>query len=151
MNSTPAIQTPAVPVVADGPIGKAIDQATASLIARVNAVPLTAEELMLASAEIQKLPLDSRDREARTQCLVEMFNGQRGKASVVNLRLAAMAQLIRAERIPSWWVRPNMARASVFSTAATEPLLLNANNDWFFEPESFVTFLLETAEDDGHA
>ena len=153
MNSTPAIQAPAVPAMADegSLVSNLIDQAAASLIARVNAVPNTAEELMLASAEIQKLPPESRNREARTQCLVPMFNGRHGKASVVNLRLAAMAQLIRADKIPSCWVRPNMARDSVFSAAATEPLLLNANNEWFFDPESFVAFLLETEEGDGHA
>ena len=151
MNSTSVVQAPAVPAMADGPAGSLIDQAAASLIARVNAVPNTAEELMRASAEIQKLAPESRNREARTRCLVPMFHGRRGKASVVNLRLAAMAQLIRADKIASYWVRPNMARDTVFSAAATEPLLLDASNAWFFDPESFVAFLLATEAADGHA
>ena len=149
----PAVQTPPVPAVADegGLLGNLITQRAANLIARVNVVSTTGEELMLAAAEVQKLPLETRNREARIRCLAQMFNGRRGKASVVNLRLEAVAQLIRADKIPSCWVRPNMARDSVFSAAATEPLLLNANNEWFFDPESFVAFLLETAEGDGHA
>src|ERR1022692_1586356 len=150
MDTKPA-PVPATPAIADGPIGNAIDQVTANLIARVSAVSLTAEDLLLAAAEIQKLPLETCNREARTRCLALMFEGHRGKASVVNLRLEAMAQLIAAAKIPSCWVRPNMARDLGFSAAATEPLLLTANNEWFFDPESFVAFLLETAEVDGRA
>ena len=153
MNSTPVVQTPAVPAIAPeaGPVRPLIDQTTANLIARVNAVSLTAEELMLASREIQKLPLETCNREARTRCLALIFNGRRGKAFVVNARLEALAQLIAADKIPSCWARPNMVRDSVFSAAASEPLLFTANNESFFDPESFVAFLLETAEVDGRA
>jgi len=152
MNSTSVVQTPAVPAIADeiGFLGNTINQRTANLIARVNAVSTTGDELMLASAEIQKLPLETRNRETRIRCLTPMFEGRRGKASVVNLRLEAVAQLIRAGKISSCWVRPNMARDTVFSAAATEPLLLDANHAWFFEPESFVAFLLATEAGGGH-
>ena len=53
MDSIPAAQPPAVPAIAPeaGPVRPLIDQTTANLIARVNAVSLTAEELMLASLE----------------------------------------------------------------------------------------------------
>ena len=151
MHRTSVVQVPALPAIGDGPVGSVNSQTTANLIARVNVVSTTGEELMLAAAEIQKLPLETRDREARIRCLALMFEWHRGKASVVNLRLEAVAQLIRADKIPSCWVRPNMARVSVFSAAATQPLLLNANNAWWFDPESFVAFLLESAEGDGHA
>ena len=143
MSNTSVVQAPAVPAIADDPIGNAIDQATANLIARVNVVSTTGEELMLAAAEVQKLPLETRNREARIRCLALMFEGRRGKASVVNLRLEAMAQLIAAGKIPSCWLRPNMARDSVFSAAATERLLLNANNAWFFDPETFVASIFD--------
>ena len=115
MNSKPAVQAPAVPVIAEeaGRVRNLIDQTTANLIARVNAVSLTAEQLMLAAVEIQKLPLETCNREARTRCLALMFKGQRGKAFVVNARLEAMAQLIRAGKIPRCWVWPNMVRDSV--------------------------------------
>jgi hypothetical protein len=100
MYSTSVIQAPAVAAIADeaGSVRNLIDQTTANLIARVNAV-----------------------------------------------------SVIRAGKIPRCWVRPNMVRDSVFSAAATEPLLLTANNEPFFDPESFVAFLLESAEVDGHA
>src|SRR5450432_3945148 len=146
MTSTSVARAPSVPAVADeiGFLGNPINQRTVNLIARVNSVSTTGEELMLASAEIHKLPLETRDRDARTRCLTLMFEGRHGKASVVNLRLEGMAQLIGAGKIPPCWVRPNMARDTVFSAAATEPLLLNANNAWFFDPESLVEFLLAT-------
>ena len=56
MNSTPVAQAPAVPDSAEdaGPVGNVIDQATANLIARVNAVSVTVEELMLAAAAIHE-------------------------------------------------------------------------------------------------
>jgi hypothetical protein len=153
MNSTSELQASAVPAIADdiGFLGNPINQRTVNLLARVNAVSTTGDELMLASAEIQKLPLETRSREARTRCLTLMFEGRHGKASVVNLRLEGMAHLIGAGKIPSCWVRPNMARDTAFSAAATEPLLLDANNAWFFEPESFVAFLLVTEAGGGHA
>src|SRR5450755_999674 len=153
MNSTSVVQTPAVPAIADeiGFLGNTINQRTANLIARVNAVSITGEELLLAAAEVQKLPIQVCNREARTRCLALMFEGRRGKASVVNLRLEAMAQLVAAEKIPSCWVRPNLARDSVFSAAAMGPPLLTGKNEPFFDPESFVAFLLETAEIDGRA
>jgi hypothetical protein len=149
--NTPVGQAPAVPALADGPVGNVIDQATANLIARVNAVSLTAEDLMLASTEIQKLPLETCNREVRTRCLAPMFKGRHGKAFVVNARLEAMAELVRAGKIPRCWILPNMVRDSVYLAAAIEPLLFTANNESFFEPESFVAFLLESAEVDGHA
>jgi hypothetical protein len=153
MDSKPAAQASAVPAVTDetGPVRNLIDQTTANLIARVNAVSLTAEDLMLASAEIHKLPRETSNREARIRCLALMFKGQRGTAFVVNARLEAMAQLISAGKIPGYWVRPGMVRDSVFSAAATQPLLFTADNESFFEPESFVAFLLGTAEVNGHA
>jgi len=153
MNSTSVVQTPPVPAVADEASlpWNVINQRTANLIARVNSVSTTGAELMLASAEVQKLPVETCDREERIHCLAQMFEWHPSKASVVNLRLEGMAQLIAAGKIPSCWVRPNMARDTVFSAAATEPLLLDANNAWFFEPESFLAFLLATEEGDGHA
>jgi hypothetical protein len=151
MNRKPAVQAPAVPALADGLVSNVIDQATANLIARVNAASVTVEDMFLAAAEIQRLPLETCNRKARTRCLARIFNERRGKAFVVNARLEAMAQLIRAGEIPSCWARPNMVRDSVFSAAASEPLLFTANNESFFDPESFVAFLLETAAVDGHA
>lgn len=153
MNGEPVVQAPTVPVIAEdgGRVRNLIDQTTARLIARVNAVSLTAEQLMLAAAEIQKLPLETCNGEARTRCLVLMFNGQRGTAFVVNARLEAMAHLARAGKIPRCWSLPNMVKNSVYLAAATEPLLFNANNEPYFEPESFAAFLLESADVDGRA
>ena len=46
MNSKPAVQAPAIPAMADesGLVRNVMDQATANLIARVNAVSVTVEE-----------------------------------------------------------------------------------------------------------
>ncbi len=93
MDSNSATPTPGVPVVGDEAalVRDVVTQETANLIARVNAVAVTAEDLLLAIREIQKLPLETCDREARTRCLALMFEGRQGKAFVVNARLEAMA------------------------------------------------------------
>jgi len=59
MDTKPA-PVSAVPALADRAIANAIDQATANLIARVNVVGVTVDDLLLAAAEIQKLPLETR-------------------------------------------------------------------------------------------
>ena len=58
MNRKPAIQATSVPAIPDeaGLVRDVIDQATANLIARVNAASVTVEDMFLAAAEIQKLP-----------------------------------------------------------------------------------------------
>jgi hypothetical protein len=152
MDSKPAVQAPAVPVLAEeaGPVGNVIDQATANLIARVNAVSLTAEDLMLASAEIHKLPLATCNREARTRCLAPMFKEQGYKAFAINYRLEAMGRILRSGKLPNCWVLPGMVQEPVFLAAAKEPILFTKEEP-FFEPESFLTFVLENAGVDGHA
>jgi hypothetical protein len=149
MDSTPVVQPPAVPALADGPVGSAIDQATANLIARVNAVCVTADDLLLAAAEIQKLPLETCNGEARLRCIAPLFNWQSYKIMAVNARLEAMGAIVRSGKIQRW-VLPNTICEVVFLAAAKEPLLFTKQKS-FFDPESFVAFVLENAAVDGHA
>jgi hypothetical protein len=151
MNGTPAVQASAVPVIADeaGFVRNVIDQATANLIARVNAASVTVEDMFLAAAEIQKLPLETCNREARTRCLARIFNGQDFKVAAVNARLESMAEVVRSGKIRRW-VLPKIVAEPVFMAAAKAPLLF-AENKWFFEQDSFVACVLEHATVDGHA
>lgn len=151
MDSNPAAQAPAVPAIAEEKalVRNVVDQATAHLIARLNAVSVTVEDLLLASAEIKTLPLKECNREARTHVLARMFKGQGYKAIAVGFRLEAMARVIRSGRIRRW-VLPNIVCEVVFLAAAKEPILFT-KNEWFFEQDSFVTSVLEHAHVDGHA
>jgi hypothetical protein len=134
-----------------GTIDNGIDQVTANLIARVNAVAVTPEELCDAAAEIQKtITLEDCDREARTRCLASMFEGQGYKAFAVNYRLEAMARVIGSGKLPNCWVLPDMVKETVFLAASKEPILFTKKVP-FFEAESFIAFLLENAGVDGHA
>jgi hypothetical protein len=133
-----------------------MDQATADLIARVNTVPVTVQDLLLASAEIHNLPIEDRDWEGRAHCLARMFKGQRDKAFAVGCRLEAMARLIESGKAPHW-VLPKgpgggerMIAEPVFLAAAKEPILFTKKKS-FFEPESFIAFVLENSDVDGHA
>jgi hypothetical protein len=149
MNRKPVVQAPAVPVLADGLVSNVNDQATANLIARVNAAYVTVEDMFLAAAEIQKLPLATCNREARTRCLARIFNGQNYKVTAVNSRLEAMARVVWSGKIRRW-VLPNIVAEPIFVAAAKAPLLFT-ESVWFFEQDSFVASVLEHAQVDGHA
>ena len=152
MNSKSAAQENLAPLAAaeECSARDVVDQATANRIARVNAISISAEDLSLAAAGIQQLPLASCNPEARTRCLGGIFSGQNDKMLAINSRLEAMARLVRSGKIPRYWVQSGMVRESVFLAAAKQPLLV-AQNELVFEPESFVAFLLDNAEVEGHA
>jgi hypothetical protein len=151
MNSKPAVQAPAVPAIAEetGLVSSVIDQTSADFVARVNTVSVTVEDLLLAYAEIQTLPLKECNREARTHILARMFKGQGCKAFAVGSRLEAMARVVRSGKIRRW-VLPNIVCEVVFLAAAKEPILFTKNES-FFDPKSFVAFVLENAAVDGHS
>ena len=65
---------------------------TAALAARVNAVSVAVEDMLLASREIQKLPLRRCNRDMRADCLARLFSGQGDKALAIGYRLEAMAR-----------------------------------------------------------
>jgi hypothetical protein len=157
MDSTPVVQAPAVPAIAEdgAPVGNVLDQATANRIARANSVSVTVEELILAAAAIHKLPYVERDLRGRTQCLAEMFTGQGYKVLAVFARLEAMVKIIRSGRV-SHWASPeapdggSQVADPVFLAAVSEPILF-AEYESYFEPESFIASVLENAAVDGHA
>lgn len=152
MNGKPAVQPPAVHAIVEeaGLLrSNVVDQTTANLIARVNAVGVTVDHLLLAAAEIQKLPVEICDGETRIRCIAPLFNWHVYKVMAVNARLEAMGKIIRSGKVRHW-VLPNRICEVVFLAAAKEPLLL-ANHYYVFDPESFVAFVLENAEVDGRA
>jgi hypothetical protein len=151
MDCTPEVQVPVSPDIADeaGRVRNVIDQATANLIARVNAASVTVEDMYLAAAEIQKLPLETCNRGARTRCLSRVFSGQNYKVIAVNARLESMAEVVRSGKIRRW-VLPKIVAEPVFVAAAEAPLLFT-EGDWFFEEDAFVACVLGHADADGHA
>ncbi len=124
------------------PVGQEPTETTnAELIARVNAVSVAVDDMLLASREIQKLPLHRCNRDLRTDCLALLFTQQGDKALAIGYRLEAMAGLVRFGKIPRW-VRPNMAATVVFRAAATEAVRFRENES-FFEAESFTACVRE--------
>jgi hypothetical protein len=149
MNSTPAVTSHLSSHVADGLVSNVIDQATADLIARVNATSITVEDMCLAAVEIQTRLLKGCNREARLRCLAQAFAGQEDKVIALNFRLEAMGRVVRSGKIRPW-VLPNIVRDIVFA-AATTALLFCTENQWYFEQDAFVASVLEVAHIDGHA
>jgi len=149
MNSTPEMQAISVAVAADDLGRNVMDQATANLIARVNAASVTAEDMCLAAVEIQTRLFKGCSRKARIRCLAQFFACQGDKVIALNFRLEAMGRVVRSGRIRPW-VLPNVVRDIVFMTAADAPLLCS-EQQWYFEEDSFVASVLERAHVDGHA
>ena len=77
-----------------------MDQETANVIACLNSVAVSVEDLVLASDEVHHLPPEQRNWEGRTTCVARLFEGQHYKAFAVHSRLQAMAALIISGKLP---------------------------------------------------
>lgn len=132
-----------------------MDQSTANLIARVNTVDVSVDDLLLASDEIHKLAPDQRDWEGRAICTARLFRGEHYKAFAVTSRLEAMAKLISSGELPNGLTPETadggrMIAEPLFLAAAKEPILFTEKEP-FFNAQSFIEFVLKHAEADGHA
>lgn len=132
-----------------------MDQDTANLIARLNSVVVSVEDLVLASDEVHKLPPEQHNLEGHTSCVARLFIGQQYKAFAVHSRLQAMATLITSGKLPEGLV-PEMSDGGriiaepVFFAAAKEPILFTEKEP-FFNAESFIEAALRHSSVDGHA
>lgn len=131
-----------------------MDQSTANLIARINTVQISADDLLLASDEMHKLSPEDRDWEGRTHVVARLFKGEHHKAFAVQSRLEALASLISAGALGRWAPEGNdgshLIAEPVFIAAAREPILFT-EKDPFFEPTSFLAAVLSHSESDGNA
>jgi hypothetical protein len=132
-----------------------MDQDTTNLIiARLNSVAVSVEDLVLASHVVHNLPPEQRDWEGQTTCITRLFNGQRYKAFAVHYRLQAMAALITSGKLPLPPVAEmsdggRMVAEPIFVAAAKEPILFTGKEP-FFNAESFIEAVLRHGGVDGH-
>jgi hypothetical protein len=132
-----------------------MDQDTANLIAGLNSVAVSVEDLVLASHEVHNLPPEQRNWEGRTTCVARLFKGQHYKAFAVHSRLQAMAALITSGKLPLALVAEmsdggRMVAEPIFVAAAKEPILFT-DKEPFFNAESFIEAVLRHSGVDGHA
>ena len=132
-----------------------MDQETANVIACLNSVAVSVEDLVLASDEVHHLPPEQRNWEGRTTCVARLFEGQHYKAFAVHSRLQAMAALITSGKLPQAFVDEmgdggRMVAEPIFMAAAKEPILFTEEAP-FFNAESFIEAVLRHSGVDGHA
>ena len=132
-----------------------MDQETANVIACLNSVAVSVEDLVLASDEVHHLPPEQRNWEGRTTCVARLFEGQHYKAFAVHSRLQAMAALIISGKLPQAFVDEmgdggRMVAEPIFMAAAKEPILFTEEAP-FFNAESFIEAVLRHSGVDGHA
>lgn len=125
------------------------------MIACLNSVAVSVEDLVLASDEVHHLPPEQRNWEGRTTCVARLFEGQHYKAFAVHSRLQAMAALITSGKLPQALVDEmgdsgRMVAEPIFMAAAKEPILFTEEAP-FFNAESFIEAVLRHSGVDGHA
>ena len=122
---------------------------------QINSVRVSAEELLEATNEVQKLPEDSKNWEGRTHILVKIFKGQPHKAMSVDSRLTAMSTMIDSGKLPGWAL-PEQEDGSfnvaepVWQAAASEKLKF-INNLPCFDEGDFLESVLSYAMPEGNA
>ena len=68
-----------------------------NMAARLNATRVTADDLLLASSEVHKLPLEDRGWEGRLHLMARLFKGEPEKGFAIEYRLMAMSKHPPAE------------------------------------------------------
>ena len=125
------------------------------IIARLNSVAVSVEDLILASHVVQNLPPEQRGWTAQTTCVTRLFNGQRSKAFAVHYRLQALAALITSGKLPQFLATEmddggRMVAEPVFFATAKEPIFFTEKGP-LFHPESFLEAVLRHGGVEGYA
>ena len=119
------------------------------LAARVNAVAVSAEDLLRVAAVVHRLDPERRDWRAQALCARRLFGNDREKALAVTVRLEAMTRLISAGSVPEPFAGetphgiPVLAE-SVFQAAAAERLLGDAAG-CRFDADAFLDCVVKHA------
>jgi hypothetical protein len=126
-----------------------------NMTSRLNSARVEIEDLLLATSEVHKLPVNDRGWEARLHLMVRLFPGESDKPQAIECRIDAMNELLTSGALPGWAMplQPDgsiLVSEPVWKATASEPLLLDEHNA-FFDKESFVKKVLELAEPNGHA
>lgn len=132
-----------------------MEQTNADLLAHLNSIAVSVEDLIIASDEVHKLPPAQRNWEGQTTCVARLFKGQRYKAFAVHSRLQAMAALITSGKLHLALVAETrdggrMVVEPIFIAAAKEPILF-AETEPFFNADAFIDAVLRHSEVGGHA
>ena len=122
-----------------------------SLAVRLNAVALSAEDLLRVSAAIHRLAPEQRTWQARARCAVRLHgDAVPDKAYAVTARLEALAHLVEAGQLPEVFA-PRAADGSrmlaepVFEAAASVPLV-GATSHCSFQADEFLTCVMAHAQ-----
>ena len=127
-----------------------------NLADRINAVPVSAEDLLRTAAVIHRLPPETRDWQARARCALHLFSEDTpDKAYAVTVRLEAMGELVAAEALPEPFVPrasdgTRMLAESVFKAAAEAPVH-RSESAYYFDRDTFVARIFEHADLAGDA
>jgi len=122
-----------------------------NVAARLNAVPVSVDDLLRTAAAIHRLAADNRNWKLRAMCAARLFEDDgKDKAYAVTARLEAMAQLVETDELPVAFAPrcadgSRMLAESVFKAAAIEPLL-QAGSACYFDPDRFLACVLRHAD-----
>jgi hypothetical protein len=124
------------------------------MVARLNAVRITKEDLWRVAGEAEKVHKNPPDPFGSMFLVARMFKGEPAKAQAVLFRMEALARLLEERGAPGWTLpkTPDGAiptQEAVFSAAAVEPLA-KVDGEIGFEQQAFLKRVLAEAEVEGN-
>ncbi|HSI96073.1 MAG TPA: hypothetical protein VK938_08305 [Methylophilaceae bacterium] len=126
------------------------------IVVRLNAVPVTKEELWDLVGEAEELSAEQRAEAGGGMFLIaSRYKGDPQKAQAVYFRMEALSRLLEAEGAPGWTLpkQPDGSipiQEAVFAAAAFEPLT-RVGEEIGFDSASFLRRVLSEAESEGNA
>ena len=128
-----------------------MEQAFDTLAARLNAVMVSAEDLLRVSAAIHRLAPEQRSWQTRALCAAQLFGGALSdKAYAVTARLEALGRLVEGGHLPDVFAPcaadgTRLLAEPVFEAAASVPLA-GTTTACQFEPDRFLACVMAHAQ-----
>ncbi len=124
------------------------------MLARLNSIVVTSEELSKVLDEADKLHKSGNDEAGGGLYLIaSMFKGQPLRAQAIYIRMESLAKIIESKSAPGWTLGKNenglvLTRQELIDVAAVFPLS-EVDEDIGFEKNGFLSKALELAESEG--
>lgn len=129
---------------------KAWDENTKKLIARINAIVITEEEIVEVVEETEEINPEDRNWEASTFMVARLHPGDFEKVGAIVFRMEALTRLLAKAGAPGWTLPETadggiLTQEAVFAATAVQPLV-EQDGEVAFEQEAFLQKVLELAD-----
>jgi hypothetical protein len=125
------------------------NDATKMMMSRVNATPISTDELTSVVQEVGQSEPEDRDWHGHTLAAIRLYPNDPDKVKAIIFRLEALARLLVNEGAPGWTLSlpdgSDLTQEAVFAAAAVQPLI-EQQGEVAFDRETFLEKVLELAD-----